>query len=92
MIELTFTQEQLDSIPRYGSADTDISVLVADTSISAQLDALDPTAIRNALRPYGAWDTDELADDEANRNRIVWLAVGKCKDEQETFAIFDCIP
>lgn len=28
------------------------------------------------LKEYGAWDAEELADDEANWSRIVWLAAG----------------
>lgn len=33
-----------------------------------------PDAIRAELKEYGAWDAEELADDEANRRRIVWIA------------------
>lgn len=33
-----------------------------------------PDAIRAELKEYGAWDTDELADDAANLRRIVWIA------------------
>lgn len=33
-----------------------------------------PDAIRAELQEYGAWDAEELADDEANRRRIVWCA------------------
>lgn len=33
-----------------------------------------PEQIRAELKEYGAWDADELADDEANRQRIVWFA------------------
>lgn len=33
-----------------------------------------PDSIRAELKEYGAWDADELADDAANWQRIVWLA------------------
>lgn len=43
-----------------------------------------PEALRAELREYGAWDDDELADDEANWRRIVWLAAGNIREETET--------
>lgn len=36
--------------------------------------ALDPDEARAALREYGAWNDAELADDAANRARILWCA------------------
>lgn len=36
----------------------------------------DPEATRECLREYGAWDEEELADNEANRRRIFWLMMG----------------
>lgn len=35
-----------------------------------------PDKIRAELAEYGAWDDHELADDEANFRRLVWLAAG----------------
>jgi hypothetical protein len=40
-----------------------------------------PEALRAELREYGAWDSEELADDAANWERIVWLAAGNIRDE-----------
>lgn len=40
-----------------------------------------PEAIRAELAEYGAWDDAELADDEMNRRRIVWIAAGNIKEE-----------
>lgn len=42
---------------------------------------------KNALRPYGAWDDDELEDHEQNLRRLVWLA--GC-DLCETNEIYFC--
>ncbi len=33
-------------------------------------------ALRAELREYGAWDDEQLADDAANWDRIVWIAAG----------------
>lgn len=32
------------------------------------------SSIRRELKEYGAWSEDELKDDRANWNRIVWIA------------------
>jgi len=40
-----------------------------------------PMALRNELKEYGAWDENELGDDEANWGRIVWIAAGNIRDE-----------
>ncbi len=42
-----------------------------------------PDAIRAELKEYGAWDDDKLADDAANRERIVWIAAGNVADDNE---------
>ncbi len=34
------------------------------------------------LREYGAWNDEQLADDEANWERIVWIAAGDIQEEQ----------
>lgn len=36
----------------------------------------DPEAARRTLREYGAWDETELADDEANKRRLLWVMLG----------------
>jgi len=42
-----------------------------------------PDKIREELREYGAWDAEELADDEANFERLVWIAAGDISDSDE---------
>lgn len=41
-----------------------------------------PDAIRDELKEYGAWDSDELADDEANWRRIIWIAACNIAEEE----------
>ncbi len=38
--------------------------------------------IRKELKEYGAWDSVELQDKQANRERIVWIAAGNIKEEE----------
>lgn len=40
-----------------------------------------PAKVRAELEEYGAWDDDELADDDANWQRIVWLAAGSIAED-----------
>jgi hypothetical protein len=40
-------------------------------------------AIREELREYGAWDAEELADDDANWLRLVWIAAGNIAEEEQ---------
>lgn len=42
-----------------------------------------PDAIRAELQEYGAWDADELADDEANWRRVVWTAAHNVAESDE---------
>ena len=46
-----------------------------------QLHALDTEKLRDELRGYGTWDGEDLADDQANRERILWLASCDILDE-----------
>ena len=48
----------------------------------------DADTIRKALKSYGAWDAEELADDEANRRRILWAV---CSDLMECDNLQDCV-
>ena len=61
----------IDDLLRYG-----------DKEIGAQLDEIGPDKIREELSEYGAWDADDLADDDENRARIVWIGGGNIREEQ----------
>ena len=39
-------------------------------------------AIRNDLSEYGAWDDEELSDDDANLKRYLWILSADIQDEQ----------
>lgn len=42
-----------------------------------------PEALRAELREYGAWDAEQLADDNANWERILWIAAGNIRERGE---------
>lgn len=81
-IELEFTQEQLDILPTSGNAEDAVDYLVTKTDLSDQLHNIDPQDIRDELSEYGAWDEEELQDDEQNLHRLVWIAAMDIKEEQ----------
>lgn len=39
--------------------------------------------VRAELAEYGAWDTEELQDDDANLRRLIWIAAGDIRSEIE---------
>jgi len=79
-LEISMAREQAESASHQGSCDADVAILVKNPAIAAQLDAFAPDEIRAALKEYGAWDAEELADDEQNRHRAVWSAANDIKE------------
>ena len=61
-----------------GACDDDVSYWSRRIS---RPDSITPTLLASELKEYGAWDTEELADDEANWHRIIWISCGNLKDE-----------
>jgi hypothetical protein len=63
-----------------GRCDDDIADLRRVPYIAAQLDKFDADLLASELREWGAWDCGELADHDANLDRILWLACGDIVD------------
>ena len=82
--ELTMSLGDARCASHQGQCIQDVQDLVKDAEIASQLDAIGPDMIRKELKEYGAWDEEELMDDESNRERFVWLAAGDIvEDEKE---------
>ena len=79
--EIKLTKRQAESASHQGQCDEDVAALLGMKSIARQLDTIDTDDIREELAEHGAWDEDELADDAANRERIIWIAAGNIVDE-----------
>jgi hypothetical protein len=75
-VELYVLPEDAETGYHQGICDDDIADLRRVPYIAAQLDALDPEKMRRALQGWGVWDEMALADDDANRARLLWLACG----------------
>lgn len=80
-IEIGMTLDQARTASHPGLCDGDVRDLSRDPAIRKQLDAIDPVLLAAELREYGAWDTRDLADHEANLQRILWIAAGDINEE-----------
>ncbi len=79
--EIEMTLADACSAAHRGRCDVDVALLTAERKIARQLDKIGPGRIREELRGYGAWDSTELADDAANRHRIVWCAANNIRED-----------
>lgn len=67
-----------------GACDADIADLRRVPYIAAQLAEWDAPSVAGVLKEYGAWDAAELADHDANLDRLLWLACGDIVEEDLT--------
>ncbi|MBK7823029.1 MAG: hypothetical protein IPJ61_18770 [Tessaracoccus sp.] len=80
--EIQMTADQARSASQPGrDALSDVRALLRDPKIARQLRKIDPEKIRAELKEHGAWDAAELADDNANRERIIWIAAGNITED-----------
>lgn len=80
-IELQIAREDAESASHPGPCDADIARLRDVPYIREQLDRLPPALVAECLREYGAWDAEELADHDANLDRLLWIACGDISEE-----------
>ncbi len=80
--ELQMTKAQAASASHQGACDDDVAELLKTPAIRRQLAKIEPAAIAAELKEYGAWDTDELADHEQNKARLVWIAASNIDETQ----------
>ena len=80
--ELKMTLQQAESCSQPGQdAEPDVLVLMQNPKIRRQRKKIDPDLIRQELREYGVWEEEELADDDANWQRILWLGANDISEE-----------
>jgi hypothetical protein len=66
---VTLTMDQAESCSHPGPCDDDVAALLDDVEIKPT-----PSELRAMLGEYGAWDDDQLSDDDDNRARMLWIA------------------
>ena len=80
--EIQMTKEQALSASQPGKdATEDVKNLLELPTIKRQLKRIGAETIKAELSEYGAWDSEELADVEANKQRIVWIAACNIREE-----------
>lgn len=60
-----------------GQCDDDVSFWVEYFSVNNK------KKLREYLKNFGAWDSKELADDDANLNRLIWTMANDIKENGE---------
>lgn len=83
-IELQIKLEDAENCSHSGRCDEDVEALLKVPYIVKQLAKLDPELVRKELREYGAWDDEELADHEVNLSRLLWIACGDVREENDS--------
>ena len=64
-----------------GDCEPGVRTLIELPYIAEQLARYSDDHIRDELKEWGAWDDEELADDEMNLVRLVWIACGEIREE-----------
>jgi hypothetical protein len=75
-LTLNITLSDAKNGSHLGQCDDDIKSLLKKDYIKRQFAAIQPDTIRESLKEYGAWDQEELSDDIANQERLLWIACG----------------
>ena len=73
-------QEAAEACSHQGACDEDVAWWAPRITRPAEAT---PKRLRAELNEYGAWEDDELADDDVNWLRIVWIAAGNIKEEKD---------
>ena len=81
--EIQMTKAQASSGSHQGDCEQDVRALVAEPAIRRQLDKIGLGNIQAELKEYGAWDEEELKNEEWCRLRIMWIAAGNINEERK---------
>ena len=65
-----------------GACDNDVAEVLTLDYVRNQFKHINDHDLSTELRDYGAWDAEELSDRAANEARIIWIAAGNIRDEQ----------
>lgn len=77
---ISMTEEQALNASDTGPCDDAVESLSQSAGIRAQRETIHPDDIRRELKEAGAWDDDDLKNDEDNWERILWIAAGNIRD------------
>jgi hypothetical protein len=75
------TYQQAKSASHQGQCDDDVKALIETPAIRKQLENIKQIDIADELRGYGAWNENELLNNQDNWERIIWIAAGNIVEE-----------
>ena len=78
---ITIALKAVEECSTSGSNDVAVARWVKSPHIQWDMS---PDKIRAELSNYGAWSVDELADDHANRARLLWCACWDIREHSDT--------
>ena len=83
---LTFpTLEDAQYCAHQGDCLPEVQETVGLDWMASQLEKIAPDVLRSELAEYGAWDAEELADHDANLERLVWIAANDVAEDPGTY-------
>lgn len=77
--ELTLPGAAVPDCSHQGQCDEDVEYWAGKIERPAEIT---PEKLAAELKEYGAWDSEELADDAANWQRLIWQAACQIKEEE----------
>ena len=83
MDTLEMSIDEARSASHQGPCDEDVRALSEVEHIARQLDAIGADEIREEIGEIGAWDEEDLKDDDENRQRLLWIACGHIVEEYD---------
>lgn len=82
--EIAMPQECVDACAHSGACDADVAYWAPRLARLVENANIPPDDVRAELKEYGAWDAEELSDDAANWERIVWIAACDLKEDEKS--------
>lgn len=79
---ISLTRQDAENCSHSGSCDNDVEITVNKPYAQKQLNVISNESLVKELKEYGAWDDEELQDNEQNKRRIIWIAAGNIQDNQ----------
>lgn len=82
--EIKMTLDQARAASHPGPCDGEVAELMKAPNIVAQLKKILDHEIKAELKEYGAWSEEELKDEAANEQRVVWLAATMIEEQSRS--------
>ena len=82
-IEIPLTGEDINSICTSGPNDLAVEYVCSKPSLRNWMTQYSKELIREEVRDYGNWTEEELANDEDNIQRLVWILSWELSDSED---------